>query len=117
MISIERPFLILNNSAADILIFLPWIVSDLSLPRSSSKGIIVVTLCNVVLTLCHVVLTLFQGRTLLTLYQRCATLKIRRSILFHFQRWINVISTLIHNVETMLIDVEMLTGNKHFLQF
>ena len=94
MISIERPFLILNNSAADILIFLnniSWIVSDLSLPRSSSKGLIVVTLCNVVLTLCNVVLTLFQGRTLLTLYQRCATLKIRRRILFHFQRWINVI--------------------------
>ena len=49
-----------------------------------------------------VVSTLFQRRTP-TLYQRCATLKIRRRILFHFQRRINVISTLIHNVETMLI--------------
>ena len=45
---------------------------------------------------------LFQRRAL-TLYQRCATLKIRRRILFHFQRRINVISTLIHNVETKLI--------------
>ena len=50
----------------------------------------------------NVVSTLFQRRTL-TLYQRCATLKIRRRILFHFQRRINVISTLIHNVETTLI--------------
>ena len=50
----------------------------------------------------NVVSTLFQRRTL-TLYQRCATLKIRGRILFHFQRRINVISTLIHNVETTLI--------------
>ena len=49
-----------------------------------------------------VVSTLFQGWAL-TLYQRCVTLKIRRRILFHFQRRINVISTLIHNVETTLI--------------
>ena len=63
---------------------------------------IVPTLCNVVSTLCNVVSTLFQRRAL-TLYQRCATLKIRRRILFHFQRRINVISTLIHNVETTLI--------------
>ena len=42
----------------------------------------------------NVVPTLFQ-RWPLTLYQRCATLKIRRRILFHFQRRINVISTLI----------------------
>ena len=42
-------------------------------------------LCNVVLTLCNVVSTLFQRRAL-TLCQRCATLKIRRRILFHFQR-------------------------------
>ena len=55
---------------------------------------------NVVPTLCNVVSTLFQRRAL-TLYQRCATLKIRRRILFHFQRRINVISTLIHNVETI----------------
>ena len=48
----------------------------------------------------NVVPTLFQRRAL-TLYQRCATLKIRRRILFHFQRRINVISTLIHNVETI----------------
>ena len=46
--------------------------------------------------------TLFQRRAL-TLYQRCATLKIRRRILFHFQRRINVISTLIYNIETTLI--------------
>ena len=46
--------------------------------------------------------TLFQRRTP-TLYQRCAMLKIRRRLLFHFQRRINVISTLIHNVETTLI--------------
>ena len=46
--------------------------------------------------------TLFQRRAL-TLYQRCATLKIRRRILFHFQCRLNVISTLIHNVETTLI--------------
>ena len=57
---------------------------------------------NVVPKLCNVVSTLFQRRAL-TLYQHCATLKIRRRILFHFQRRINVISTLIHNVETMLI--------------
>ena len=60
------------------------------------------TLCNVVSTLCNVVSTLFQ-RQALTLYQRCATLKIRRWILFHFQRQINVISTLRINVETTLI--------------
>ena len=35
--------------------------------------------------------------------QRCATLKIWRRILFHFQRQINVISMLTHNVETTLI--------------
>ena len=63
---------------------------------------VVPTLSNVVSTLCNIVLTLFQRRAL-TLYQRCATLKIRRRILFHFQRRINVISTLIHNVETTLI--------------
>ena len=63
---------------------------------------VVPTLCNVVSTLCNVVSTLFQRRAL-TLYQRCATLKIRLRILFHFQRRINVISTLIQNVETTLI--------------
>ena len=35
---------------------------------------------------------LFQGRTL-GLYQRCATLKMPHRVLFHFQHWINVIST------------------------
>ena len=63
---------------------------------------VVPTLCNVVSTLCNVVSTLFQRRAL-TLYQCCATLKIWRQILFHFQRRINVISTLIQNIETMLI--------------
>ena len=57
---------------------------------------------NLVPTLCNVVSTLFQRRALM-LYQRCATLKNRRRIFFHFQRQINVISTLIHNVETTLI--------------
>ena len=57
---------------------------------------------NMVSTLCIVVSTLFQRRTL-TLYQRCATSKIWCWILFHFQRRIYVISTLIDNVETTLI--------------
>ena len=38
-----------------------------------------------------------------TFYQRCGTLKIQRRILFHFQRRINVISTLIHGNRTTLI--------------
>ena len=63
---------------------------------------VVATLCNVVLTLSNVVSMPFQRRAS-TLFQRCATLKIRRRILFYFQRRINVILTLIHNVETMLI--------------
>ena len=63
---------------------------------------VVSTLCNVVSTLRNVVSTLFRRREL-TLYQRCATLKIRRRILFHFQRRINVISMLIHNVVSTLI--------------
>ena len=63
---------------------------------------VVPTLRNVVLTLCNVVSTLFQCRAL-KLYQGRATLKIRRWILFYFQRRINVISTLIHNAETTLI--------------
>ena len=49
-----------------------------------------------------VVSTLSQ-RCTPTLYQGCATLKIWRRILFHFQRRVNFISTLIHNVETTLI--------------
>ena len=64
---------------------------------------------NVVPTLFLICVTLFQRRPL-TLYQRCATLKIRRRILFHFQRRIKVISTLIHNVETTLIRRWMLAG-------
>ena len=63
---------------------------------------LVPTLYNVVSTLCNVVSMLFQRRAL-TLHQRCVTLKIRRRILLHFQRRINVISMLIHNVETTLI--------------
>ena len=46
--------------------------------------------------------TLLQ-REALTLYQHCAMLKIQRPVLFHFRRRINVISTLIHNVENTLI--------------
>ena len=57
---------------------------------------------NVISTLCNIVSTLFQRRTL-TLYQRWAILKIQRRILFHFKRQINVVSTLIHNVERTLI--------------
>ena len=57
---------------------------------------------NVIPTLSNVDLTLFQRRAL-TLYQHCATLKIRRRILFHFQRRINVISTLIQKVKITLI--------------
>ena len=53
---------------------------------------------NVVSTLCNIFSTLFRRRVL-TLYQLCATLKNPRRILFQFQRRINVISTLIHNVE------------------
>ena len=60
-----------------------------------------VTVTQGCLTLCNVISTLFQCRAL-TLYQPWATLKILLRVLFHFQRQINVISTLIHNVETML---------------
>ena len=52
-------------------------------------------------TLIRRCVTLFQRRALT--YQRCAMLKIRPRILFHFPRRINVILTLIHNVETTLI--------------
>ena len=38
-----------------------------------------------------------------TLYHCCATLKIRFRILFHFHRRINVVSTVIQNLETTLI--------------
>ena len=68
---------------------------------------VVPTLCNVVSALCNVISTLFQRRAL-TFYQRCATLKIRRRILFHFQRRISVISTLIHKQRWS--NVEMLAG-------
>ena len=57
---------------------------------------------TVALTLCNVDVTLFQRWTW-TLYQCCATLKIRFRILFHFQPWINVIWMVIYNVETTLI--------------
>ena len=57
---------------------------------------------TVALTLCNVDLTLIQRWTP-ALYWGCATLKIRLPILFHFQRRIKVISTVIHNVETTLI--------------
>ena len=50
---------------------------------------VVPTLCNIVSTLCNVVSTLFERRALM-LYQRCAKLKIRRRILFHFQRRITL---------------------------
>ena len=81
---------------------------DIALQHYSFIASIQLTSNNVVTTL-MVVSTLFQGWAL-TLYQRCVTLKIRRRILFHFQRRINVISTLIHNVETKLTDVKMLAG-------
>ena len=57
---------------------------------------------NVVIRLYNVVLTLFQRRAP-TLNQFCGTLKIRRQFLIHFQLLISVISTLVHNVEKMLI--------------
>ena len=60
------------------------------------------TLYNIVSTLWNFVLKLFQRRAL-TFYQLCTTFKTRCRILFHFQRRINVISTLIHTVETTLI--------------
>ena len=56
---------------------------------------------TVALTLCYVDLTVFQ-RWSPTLYQCCATLKVRFQILLHFQRRINVIWTVIYNVETTL---------------
>ena len=49
---------------------------------------------SVVPTLCNFASILFQRRAL-TLYQRYATLKVQRRFLFHFQRRIKVISTLI----------------------
>ena len=58
--------------------------------------------------LCKGDLTLLQCWTSM-LYQFCATLKIWLRILFHFQRRVNVISMVIHNVETTS-DVEMLAG-------
>ena len=52
--------------------------------------------------MCNVVYTLFQCWAP-TLHQRYVTLKMRRRISIHFQRRFNVISTLIHNVQTTLI--------------
>ena len=57
---------------------------------------------NVLSTLCNVFSTLFQRRAL-TLYQCCVKWKIQHRILLYFQRRIDIISTLIHNVETTLI--------------
>ena len=74
---------------------------DIALQHYSFTASIQLTSNNVVTTL-MVVSTLFQGWAL-TLYQRYVTLKIRRRILFHFQRRLNVITPLIHNVETTLI--------------
>ena len=67
---------------------------------------VVTTLCNVASTLCNVVSTLFQHQAL-TLYQRCAMLKIRRRILFHFQHYFNVDPQGWNNVWS---DFEMLAG-------
>ena len=64
---------------------------------------------TVLSTLCDVGSTLFQRRTT-PLYQSCTMLKIQRQVLFHFQRRIRVISTLIYNVQTRFIIVENLTG-------
>ena len=43
----------------------------------------------------------FQPRTP-TLHQPYTALKIRRRILFHFQRRVNVVSTLIQDIKTTL---------------
>ena len=45
----------------------------------------------------------FQNNVEIKLYQRSPMLKMRRRILFYFQRRINFISTSIQNVETTLI--------------
>ena len=64
---------------------------------------------NIETTLCNgwddVVQRWFSIASMLTstLYQCSATLNIRFQILFHFQRRINVIWTVIYNVETTLI--------------
>ena len=50
---------------------------------------------------CNFVSALFQCQVP-TSYQRCTTLKIRRQILFNFQRRINVISSFIHKVDATL---------------
>ena len=65
---------------------------------------------NVETALCSFVLTFFQRRTP-TLYQSCATLKIRLWIFVRFQRRINVILTFnIARRWSNLSDVEMLVG-------
>ena len=53
-------------------------------------------------TMYNLDLTLFKSWTQ-TLYQCYATLKLQLRILFHFQRRINIISSVIRNVETTLI--------------
>ena len=64
---------------------------------------------NVDATLHNVVSKLFQGQDA-TLYQLCAKMKIRGSILFHFQSRVNVITKLIYNVAALWSDVEILNG-------
>ena len=63
----------------------------------------------VVSTLYYVDSTLFQRGTP-TIYRRGTKLEIQYQILFYFQRLINVISKLIHNVETTLIRRLMFAG-------
>ena len=64
---------------------------------------LVSTLRNVVSTLLQRFATLFRRYFNVGL-RHCATLcNIEKPTLFHFQSWINVISTLIHNVETTLV--------------
>ena len=59
--------------------------------------------CNNVVQRCFDVFLTLSQRWARALSQLCPTLKVRRRILFHFKRRINVISTLTHNVETTLI--------------
>ena len=75
---------------------------------------------NVVPMLCNVVLKLFQHRVL-KLCQSCATLKTQRWILLHFQRRINVISTLTHVSFSVFsffwFKVKYLTSSREFVRF
>ena len=75
---------------------------------------------NVVPMLGNVVLKLFQHRVL-TLCQSCATLKTERRILLHFQRRINVISTLTHVSFSVFsffwFKVKYLISSREFVSF